>query len=80
MFMLKLIKLLIYSSLFFKSLSAEIIWFSDSIKKNQKGKIIQTYSGKVFKLLLGDNITAMLWLPDSSLRICGPNILEYQGN
>ena len=38
-----------------------------------------TLSGRLFETLAGDSIDAMLWLPVSSLLVCGPNSFTYQG-
>ena len=60
------------------SWSAECI--EDSLSKNiDSGKHLLTNSGDLYDVLLGDNFDAMLWLPTSSLTICGPRHLAYKG-
>jgi hypothetical protein len=51
----------------------------DSLSKNNKGKYLTTLSGRLFETLAGDYIDAMLWLPVSSLMICGPRHLSHKG-
>ena len=35
--------------------------------------------GNIFKVLPGDNIDSMLWLPITDLKICGPNVIIHKG-
>jgi hypothetical protein len=52
----------------------------DSLRKNiDSGRHLLTNSGDLYDVLAGDNIDAMLWLPTSSLTICGPRRLSYKG-
>ena len=51
----------------------------DSLSKNNRGKYLMTLSGRLFETLAGDRIDAMLWLPSSSLTICGPKNFSYKG-
>jgi len=51
----------------------------DSLSANNNGEFLTTLSGRLFETLAGDSIDAMLWLPVSSLLICGPNSFTYKG-
>lgn len=51
---------------------------TDSIRKNSCGKIIEMLSGRVFEISFTDRLTARLWLPTSSLTICGPIRFDYE--
>ena len=51
----------------------------DSLSKNSNGEYLMTLSGSLFQTLAGDSIDAMLWLPTSSLTICGPKNFSYKG-
>ena len=51
----------------------------DSLSKNNDGEFLMMLSGSLFETLPGDSVNAMLWLPVSSLTICGPNIFSHNG-
>ena len=54
--------------------------YETSLSENiNSGEMLRTLEGDLFDTLAGDNITAMLWLPISSLLICGPTSFPYQG-
>ena len=53
--------------------------FNDTLESNAEGECLKTLSGHVFETMAGDSITAMLWLPSSSLIVCGPTIFPYKG-
>ena len=59
------------------SIAQAAVCTEDSLERNDGGKFLMTNSGKLFETLAGDNIGAMLWLPLSSLTICGPKIVSY---
>ena len=61
------------------SIAQTAVCTDDSLRKNDSGKFLMTYSGKLFETLAGDNLNAMLWLPLSSLTICGPRVVLYKG-
>ena len=51
-----------------------------TLKSNiDRGRQLLTTSGELYDVLAGDNFDAMLWLPLSSLQVCGPRNLTYQG-
>lgn len=50
----------------------------DSLSNNDGGEHLMTLSGKLFETLAGDSIDAMLWLPVTSLTICGPRVYSYK--
>ena len=53
---------------------------SDFLAENaDSGSTLITSSGNIYNVLAGDNITSMLWLPMSSLQVCGPNTLNHNG-
>jgi hypothetical protein len=53
----------------------------DATLKNNidRGRHLLTTSGELYDVLAGDNFDAMLWLPMSSLQVCGPRNLTYNG-
>ena len=54
---------------------------SDATLKNNidSGRQLLTTSGELYDVLAGDNFDSMLWLPMSSLQVCGPRNLTYKG-
>lgn len=51
-----------------------------TLKENiDHGRQLLTTSGELYDVLVGDNFDAMLWLPMSSLQVCGPRNLTYEG-
>ncbi|MDC0093942.1 hypothetical protein OAI86_06415 [Alphaproteobacteria bacterium] len=54
--------------------------YEDTLMENKdSGQLLKTMMGSLFKVLPGDNIDSMLWLPITDLRICGPNLISHQG-
>jgi len=54
--------------------------YEDTLMENKdSGQLLKTMMGSLFKVLPGDNIDSMLWLPITDLRICGPNLLTHKG-
>jgi hypothetical protein len=51
----------------------------DSLKSNNNGEFLMMLSGNLFETLAGDSITAALWLPISSMTICGPRNFTHKG-
>lgn len=53
----------------------------DATLKNNidRGRQLLTTSGELYDVLAGDNFDAMLWLPLTSLQVCGPRNITYQG-
>jgi len=53
----------------------------DATLKNNidRGRQLLTASGELYDVLAGDNFDAMLWLPLTSLQVCGPRNITYQG-
>jgi hypothetical protein len=62
-----------------ESFAQRINCTEDSLSTNNNGEFLMTLSGKLFETLAGDSIDAMLWLPTSSLTVCGPTSFTYKG-
>ena len=76
--MKKLIILLVITFFTSKICFAQCV--NDTLSKNiDRGKYLRTISGNLYETLPGEYIEAMLWLPISSLTICGPKYFNYKG-
>ena len=51
----------------------------DSIRRNSSGEVMQMNSGRVLETFGGDQFRATLWLPASTVLICGPIAFSYSG-
>jgi len=52
----------------------------DMLRENiDSGRMLLLSSGTLMKVLPGDNIDSMLWLPISSLLVCGPDSIQAGG-
>lgn len=70
---------LLSTSLVFSQASLASCYETSLSENIDSGEMLRTLEGDLFDTLPGDNITAMLWLPISSLLICGPTSFPYQG-
>ena len=54
--------------------------YEDTLMENKdSGQLLKTMMGNIYKVLPGDNIDSMLWLPITDLKICGPNVITHKG-
>jgi len=75
-----LVKGFLFSISFVFSQASLASCYETSLSENiDSGEMLRTLEGDLFDTLPGDNITAMLWLPISSLLICGTNPFPYKG-
>jgi len=47
------------------------------MENKDSGQLLKTMMGNLFKVIPGDNINLILWLPITDFKICGPNALTH---